>query len=260
MAVVAAGWAAALLTGCAAAGSGPVAAVGVGVTAADSATGEAADSGAASGVPSKQAASPTPHSAAPRGKATPARGATPIPTHDPTPAVRKASPSPASGHATPAPLPLPLPSPLRTQTSDVAPRRAGSAGTLVASGYSKTADAQALIDAARAASRADGRPVLLDFGATWCGNCAAMDRALHLPAVQSALAAYHFVQIDIGDGVASNMQILGRYDSHPAGGSYGMPVLIVLSPSGAMRVDTARAGNPFFDEAHFVGFLRRWAA
>jgi thiol:disulfide interchange protein len=123
-------------------------------------------------------------------------------------------------------------------------------------GYSPTADAQAQIDAARAAAKSGGREVLLDFGASWCGNCVAMDEDFHTSQVQKVLAAsYHLVQIDVD--VDKNMGTLAHYDNS---GGYGLPVLIVLSPSGTIRVDTDKSGNPGFDQSSFLAFLKKWAA
>jgi thiol:disulfide interchange protein len=100
--------------------------------------------------------------------------------------------------------------------------------------------------------------VLLDFGASWCGNCVAMDQLFRTSSsVKATMAAsYHLVQIDIGDNVGKNMQILGKYDSS---GGYALPVLLVVSPSGTVRVDTNKTGNPSFSESGFESFLTKWA-
>jgi hypothetical protein len=82
-----------------------------------------------------------------------------------------------------------------------------------------------------------------------------MDEDFHTSQVQTVLAAsYHLVQIDAD--VATNMAILAQYDNS---GDYGLPVLIVLSPSGTIRVDTNKTGNPGFDQGSFLAFLKKWA-
>ena len=153
----------------------------------------------------------------------------PSPT-PPPPATRRPAPRVKRPSRTPAPKPAPL-----------------------HFGYSPKADAQAQIDAARRAARADGKQVLLDFGASWCGNCQAMEAVFTSAQGRAVLtASYHLVQIDVD----TNMRVLTRYDS---AGSYGLPVLIILSPAGKIRVDTHKSGNPRFDQSGFLSFLRRWA-
>jgi thiol:disulfide interchange protein len=155
-----------------------------------------------------------------------------------TPAAKPPTAKPSSAHA----------------TTSAAKPTPGAAPTSF--GYSRTANAQAQIDAARAAAKADGKEVLLDFGATWCGNCVAMDADFRTSQVQAVLAAsYHLVQIDVD--VSANMSILAQYDNS---GGYGLPTLIVLSPTGTIRVDTNKSGNPGFDKASFLAFLKKWAA
>lgn len=107
-----------------------------------------------------------------------------------------------------------------------------------------------------AAAQYDGKPVLLDFGADWCPACKALDKAMQTPKARTVLAeSYHVVHIDLGDGDYGNMMLASLYDAY---GTYGMPLLIVLSPDGAVRVDTARSGQPKYDEANFTAWLKRW--
>ncbi|SEL48510.1 thioredoxin family protein [Streptacidiphilus jiangxiensis] len=166
------------------------------------------------------------------------------------PAVSNATTQhPTSPRATKRPTARPAASHRTTQPASSVP---------TSFGYSPSANAQAQIDAARAAARADGKEVLLDFGATWCGNCVAMDEDFRTSQVRAVLgASYHLVQIDIGDNVDANMRILGRYD---AASNFALPVIIILSPSGTIRVDTNKTGNPAFDQAGFLAFLKKWAA
>ncbi|MEV8531556.1 thioredoxin family protein [Streptomyces sp. NPDC051211] len=114
------------------------------------------------------------------------------------------------------------------------------------------------IAAALQAAKADGKEVLLDFGANWCGNCRAADKAFATPSVAGILNdSYHLVKIDIGGQDSANFAQLRKYSS--GGGSYKMPVLIVVSPSGQVRTDTHATGNPQLTVDGLSAFLRTWA-
>ncbi|MEU9715068.1 thioredoxin family protein [Streptomyces sp. NPDC047976] len=125
-------------------------------------------------------------------------------------------------------------------------------------GYEGSADARALIDAALRAAKSDGRMVLLDFGANWCGNCKAADKVFAQPATTALLAdGYHLVKVDIGGNSSANSALLRKYS--PSGGTYTMPVLVVVSPSGSTRVDTHATGNPPLTADGINTFLHKWA-
>ncbi|MGW1638350.1 thioredoxin family protein [Streptomyces lavendulae] len=125
-------------------------------------------------------------------------------------------------------------------------------------GYDSSADAGALIDAALRSAKSDGRMVLLDFGANWCGNCKAADKVFAQPATSALLADdYHLVKVDIGGDSSANSALLRKYS--PSGGTYTMPVLVVVSPSGTTRVDTHVTGNPSLTADGIGSFLRKWA-
>ena len=157
----------------------------------------------------------------------------------------------AKGAAAPPPaLPAPAPPPVEDHLPD---HRAQSPSI----GYDARAAAAAQIMGALAAARADGKAVLLDFGANWCAACRALDKAMHTPKAQAVLAqSYHVVQIDLGNADADHLRIASRYEAY---GTYGMPLLIVLNPDGSVRADSARSGQPKYDEAGFTAWLRQWA-
>ncbi|MFD6108649.1 thioredoxin family protein [Streptomyces yangpuensis] len=126
-------------------------------------------------------------------------------------------------------------------------------------GYDSSADAQKQIDAALRAAKADGRMVLLDFGANWCGNCKAADKVFAQSQTAGILgASYHMVKVDIGGNNSANSALLRKYS--PSGGTYKMPVLVVVSPSGTVRTDTHVTGNPSLTADGINAFLRKWAS
>ncbi|MCX5380294.1 thioredoxin family protein [Streptomyces sp. NBC_00091] len=142
--------------------------------------------------------------------------------------------------------------------TSAAPAPAPAPAKVPGPGYDSSADAQALIDEALRSAKSDGRMVLLDFGANWCGNCKAADKVF-AQLVTSALLAddYHLVKVDIGGNSSANSALLRKYS--PSGGTYTMPVLVVVSPSGTTRVDTHATGNPSLTADGINAFLRKWA-
>ncbi|MEU2390204.1 thioredoxin family protein [Streptomyces sp. NPDC007369] len=142
-----------------------------------------------------------------------------------------------------------------TARSSAAPAPAAVPGP----GYDSSADAQKQIDAALRAAKADGRMVLLDFGANWCGNCKAADKVFAQTQTAAILgASYHMVKVDIGGNSSANSALLRKYS--PSGGTYKMPVLVVVSPSGTVRTDTHVTGNPSLTPEGINSFLRQWAS
>ncbi|MFI9186293.1 thioredoxin family protein [Streptomyces goshikiensis] len=163
-----------------------------------------------------------------------------------------ASPSPAGSKPGPAAA---APAAKREPAAS-APKTTAKAA--FAPGYDSAADGQQALDAALRAAAADGKQVLLDFGANWCGNCKAADKVFGQPATNALLNdSYHLVKIDIGSQNSANFSILRKYSS--GGGSYKMPVLIVLSPPGTVRTDTHQSGNPALTADGLGSFLRQWS-
>jgi thiol:disulfide interchange protein len=125
--------------------------------------------------------------------------------------------------------------------------------------YDVSADPKADIQAALAASKSDGRNVLLDFGADWCPDCVVLDRLYAAAEVKPLLdAKYRIVRVEVGR-FDHNVDVSDRYGGVIA---YGIPALVVLDSTGAIKV-TTRAGE--FANARTMkapdvrAFLDQWA-
>ncbi|MFC1418522.1 thioredoxin family protein [Streptacidiphilus cavernicola] len=117
----------------------------------------------------------------------------------------------------------------------------------VPEGYDPSADAAADLAAALAAARADGRPVLLDFGSSWCEDCQALTTLVQSPGVHQLLARdYHLVTVDVGH-YDRNTELAARYVTLPGD---GIPALVVLAPDGSKR---AAPGAQQFADARNLG-------
>ncbi|MEV7419578.1 thioredoxin family protein [Streptomyces sp. NPDC089919] len=173
----------------------------------------------------------------------------------PAPAPRTADPTRRAGHPdaaakTPAPRP---PAPSKPDTGST-PK--GDSG--FRAGYDSGTDARKAVKAAIAAAKADGKKVLIDFGANWCGNCKAADKTFGKSSVGAILdASYHVVKVDIGSQNSDNFDLLRSYCSGE--GAYKMPVLVVLDGNGKLVTETHSTGNPDLGVDGLSAFLRQWA-
>lgn len=126
--------------------------------------------------------------------------------------------------------------------------------------YDESADAGADVDAAITRAAAEGRLLLLTFGANWCTDCRAFDAAMNDPALAAVLAD-HFVpvKIDVGNW-DKHPEVVAAWDDPIAG---GIPAVVVATPAGdilyttkAGELATARQMGP----EQFAAFFERLAA
>ncbi|MBB5017282.1 protein disulfide-isomerase [Chitinivorax tropicus] len=125
--------------------------------------------------------------------------------------------------------------------------------------YDEQADAKADLRTAQAAARADGKKVLVVFGANWCPDCRGLSHELiNGETAKIVAASYHVVKVNIGRW-DKNLDIAEIYGKPQA---KGIPALVVLDQEGALlkkmdgeALDKVREGH----DADIAKFLREQA-
>ncbi|WP_028695572.1 protein-disulfide reductase DsbD [Pseudomonas cremoricolorata] len=91
----------------------------------------------------------------------------------------------------------------------------------------QTISSPAALDAALAAAKAEGRPVLLDWYADWCISCKVIEHeVLNAPSVQGSLGEFRLLRFDITQSNAEQRALLDRY------GLFGPPALLFFAANG----------------------------
>ncbi len=90
--------------------------------------------------------------------------------------------------------------------------------------YDEKADAAADVEHALGATRTDHKKVLLVFGANWCEDCRALDKALQGSSRTLIQGKFDVVKIDVGN-FDKNLELDARY-GHPI--KNGIPAVVVL--------------------------------
>jgi len=106
---------------------------------------------------------------------------------------------------------------------------AGAAGLALAADrpYNPSADAKAEIHAALEQAAPAKQPVLLIFGANWCEDCRALDKALHTGRNAELMAKeFKVVKVDVGN-FDHNLDVAGAY-GNPI--KKGIPAAVIVSP------------------------------
>jgi protein disulfide-isomerase len=91
--------------------------------------------------------------------------------------------------------------------------------------YNEQADANVDVRHAIVAAKSDHKHVLLVFGANWCGDCRALDTAMHGTSQPLLEGKFDVVKIDVGN-FDKNLDLPKRY-GNPI--EKGIPAVVVLS-------------------------------
>jgi len=102
--------------------------------------------------------------------------------------------------------------------------------------YDEKADAEADVQAALKSAHAHHKDVLLIFGANWCEDCRALDKAMHGSSQAMISGKFEVVKIDVGN-FDKNLALDARY-GHPTGN--GIPAAVVLSAANKVLYSTRR--------------------
>lgn len=105
--------------------------------------------------------------------------------------------------------------------------------------YDESADAKAQIRTALAQAAAAKQPVLIIFGANWCEDCRALDRALGTGRNAALISRdFRVVKVDVGN-FDRNRDVTTAYGNPTA---HGIPSAVIVSPDNRILFAT-RAGE-----------------
>lgn len=105
--------------------------------------------------------------------------------------------------------------------------------------YDEQADAKAAVQQALAAAQKDRKPVLVVFGANWCEDCRALDRAFKEEKTAALVAReFRLVKVDVGQ-FDRNLELDKAY-GQPI--KKGIPAAVILAPDNRVLYAT-RAGE-----------------
>lgn len=122
------------------------------------------------------------------------------------------------------------------------------------------ADAHAAIDAALKLAAQEGKRVAVVFGADWCPDCYALNRALTHRLVMPILEpSYIVVKITVGNR-NQNLDIMADYGMDVV---RGIPAIAILEPDGTLvKAQTdgeLRNASSLLSVAEIVSFFHNWA-
>ncbi|WP_454254584.1 protein-disulfide reductase DsbD [Pseudomonas sp. Marseille-Q8238] len=114
---------------------------------------------------------------------------------------------------------------------------AASSSSTATAGW-QTVNTPADLDAALAAAKNAGQPLLLDWYADWCISCKVIEREVFTaPQVTSQFGAYRLIRFDITDSTAEQRALLDRYQL------FGPPAILLFDAQGNEMQDLRVIGE-----------------
>ena len=105
--------------------------------------------------------------------------------------------------------------------------------------YDETADAAAGVAAALAEAEANGKLLLIEFGANWCPDCRAFAAAIQAPEARAGIEEkFVAVKVDVGDW-DKHPEVVAAWGNPIEG---GIPAIVVANTQGEVLFST-KAGQ-----------------
>lgn len=105
--------------------------------------------------------------------------------------------------------------------------------------YDEKADAQADVKQALTSAKAEKKPMLIIFGANWCQDCMALDKALATPANAAVMREFKVVKVDVGD-FDRNLDVVNAY-GNPI--KKGIPAAVVVNAADGRVLYATQGGE-----------------
>lgn len=105
--------------------------------------------------------------------------------------------------------------------------------------YDEKADAQAEVKQALTLAKAEKKSVLIIFGANWCSDCMALDKALATPANAALMREFKVVKVDVGN-FDRNLDLTKAY-GNPT--KKGIPAAVVVNSADGRVLYATQGGE-----------------
>jgi thiol:disulfide interchange protein DsbD len=109
------------------------------------------------------------------------------------------------------------------------------------------------LEAAIARAEEGGKPLLVDFGASWCNPCHELEsKTFSAPDVEAELAKYELVKIDVSDPSDDQAAMQAAFHAKE------LPSVVVYAPGAGLaeQMDALKAGEPIIEPAvHITTFV-----